>query len=166
MCTDRPGEFGSAIEAAEVAEAALAFLAGADAASLPGEVLAGCVRVLGRAESVHLAARSRFLSAFNAQGGCEADGQGTTKAWLRWQTRVTGGAAGVATGWMRRLAVHPRVAAGLAAAVISPSWARQVCDWSDALPPDVRDDADAILLAAAGGRRGPGGPVGAGAGNA
>jgi hypothetical protein len=28
----------------------------------------------------------------------------------------------------------------------SPSWARQVCEWSDQLPPDVRDDADPILL--------------------
>src|SRR5580698_5018016 len=90
VCTDQPGHFASAVEAAEAAEAALAFLAGADAAALPGETLARCLRVLGRAESVHLAARSRILSAFNAQGACEADGQATTNAWLRWQTRVTG----------------------------------------------------------------------------
>jgi Domain of unknown function (DUF222)/HNH endonuclease len=151
VCTDRPGEFASAVEAAEAAGAALAFLAGADAASLPGEVLADCVRALGRAESAHLAARSRFLSAFNAAGACEADGQATTKAWLRSQTRVTQGAAGAGMAWMRRLAVHPRVAAMLAAGEMSASWARQVCDWSDALPPDVRDDADQILLTAAGG---------------
>src|SRR5580658_1817054 len=99
MCTNRRAEFAStpfasAAEAAEAAAGALAFLAGADAASLPGEVLAQCVRALGRAESAHLAARSRFLSAFNSAGACEADGQATTKAWLRWQTRVTQGAAG------------------------------------------------------------------------
>lgn len=51
--------------------------------------------------------------------------------------------------WMRRLAVHPQIAAALAAAAVSESWARQLCDWSDLLPPDVRDDADTIFLGAA-----------------
>jgi hypothetical protein len=52
---------------------------------------------------------------------------------------------------MRRLAAHPGVAAALAAADISPSWAFQVCKWTEKLPADVRDDADAILLGAADG---------------
>jgi hypothetical protein len=141
----------TAAEAMGAIEAGLAFLASADAASWPGETLASVLRALGRAESAHVAVHARVLAAFNAQGACEADGQGTTRAWLHWQTRVTRGAAGAATGWMRRLAVHPRVAASLAAGEISRSWARQVCDWSDQLPPDVRDDADQILLTAAAG---------------
>ncbi len=141
----------SPAEAIGAIEAGLAFLATAEVASWPGETLADVLRALGRAESAHAAAHARVLAAFNAQGACEADGQGTAKAWLRWQTRVTRGAAGVATAWMRRLAVHPRVAATLAAGEISVSWARQVCDWTDQLPPDVRDDADQILLTAAAG---------------
>ena len=52
---------------------------------------------------------------------------------------------------MRRLSAHPAVAAALAAAEISGSWARQVCEWTDALPAGCRGDADEILLGAAGG---------------
>lgn len=50
---------------------------------------------------------------------------------------------------MRRLALHPQVADALAAARISESWARQLCEWSDMMPPDVREDADKIFLSAA-----------------
>ncbi len=52
---------------------------------------------------------------------------------------------------MKRLEAHPAVAAALAAGTISPSWARHICAWTDALPEDSRDDADRILLAAAAG---------------
>jgi hypothetical protein len=50
---------------------------------------------------------------------------------------------------MKRLAVHPQLAGALAAAAISESWARQICEWSDRLPPDARPDADQIFLGAA-----------------
>jgi hypothetical protein len=52
---------------------------------------------------------------------------------------------------MRRLAVHPLVAAALGRAGISESWARRVCEWSDRLQPELRQDADQILLSAAAG---------------
>ncbi len=153
--TAAPGFAGPA-EAVAAVSSGLAFLAAADPAALPVETLAGCLRDLGRAESVHAAVRSRFLSAFNARDGSAADGHPTTKSWLRWQTGVTGAAAGAQVGWMRRLAVHAQIALALAGATISLSWARQLCDWTDKLPPDVRDAADQILLeAAAGGARLP-----------
>jgi hypothetical protein len=63
--------------------------------------------------------------------------------------RVTGGAAYGALGWMRRQAGHPVVGDALAAGDVSESWARQICDWTDKLPVDVRGDADLILLGAA-----------------
>jgi hypothetical protein len=154
VCDGQPGEagmFASAAGAAAAAQAALTFLATADVASLPGDTLAGCLRALAGAESAHLAARSRLLSAFTAQDAPVADGHPTTKSWLRWQTRVTAGAAGAEVGWMRRLAAHPRVSAALAAREISPSWAQQLCRWTDELPGQFRDEADEILLAAAGG---------------
>ena len=75
--------------------------ADADAASMPAGVQAECLRGLERAASVHIAARSRVLSAFHAQGGFGDDGQGSARTWLEWQTRVTGGAAHGAMGWMR-----------------------------------------------------------------
>ena len=71
------------------------------------------------------------------------------RAWLRWQTRVTKGAAAAATAWARRLAAHPVIAQALAAGEISASWARELCCWSDRLPAGQRDDGDEILVAAA-----------------
>jgi hypothetical protein len=141
----------SAAEALAGLEASLGYLAGADVAGWPAEALAGCLRALGRVESAQVAARSRAMAAFNAQGGFEADGQPTIRTWLRWQTQVTTGASHVAAGWMKRLAVHPLVLAALAAAQVTASFARLICDASDLLPPGLRDEADEILLAAAAG---------------
>ena len=111
------GGLTTAAEALAAVEAGLGFLAAADLAGWPAEALAGCLRALGRAESAQLAARSRAMAAFNAQGGFEADGQPTVRTWLRWQTQITNAASYGATGWMRRLAVHPRVLTALGAEI-------------------------------------------------
>ena len=100
---------------------------------------------------MHLAAASRLLAGFDTANGYAAYGQISARAWLRWQTRVTSPAAAAATAWMRRLAGHPAVAAALAAARLSPSWARAICDWTDQLPEDHRAGADQILADAAAG---------------
>ena len=141
----------TAADAAAMAQAALGWLASADPASLTTAEQADCLRALERAGSMHTAARARVLSAFTTQGGYEDDGHGTARTWLKWQTRITGGAAAGALGWARRLAAHPAVREALAAGELSLSWARQVCAWSDLLPEDTRADADAILLRAAAG---------------
>ena len=149
-----PGAAGvpvSAAEAVAMAHAALAYLASADMASLPAAAQAECLRGLERAESLHTAARAGALAAFMSSGGCEDDGQGSARAWLRWQTRVTNGAAAGAVGWARRLAAHPAVGEALAAGEISASWAREICSWTGKLPEGKRAGADAILLAAAAG---------------
>ena len=120
-------------------------------ASLPAAAQAECLRGLERAESLHTAARAGALAAFISSGGCQDDGQGTARAWLRWQTRITSGAAAGAVGWARRLAAHPAVGEALAAGEISASWAREICSWTAKLPEGKQADADAILLAAAAG---------------
>ncbi len=141
----------SAAQAVAMARAGLAWLAAADATTLTVTELAECLRGLERAQAVHTAARARVLAAFCSGGGYEDDGHGSAKTWLRWQTRVTDGAAAGAMGWMRRLGAHPAVRDALAAAQLSESWARQICVWSDLLPERYRRDADEILLAAAAG---------------
>ena len=138
-------------EALAAVRAGLAFLNQVPAADLPGVVQAECLRELARAESAYTAAHARMLGAFAASGAHEDDGQQTERAWLKWQTQITGGAAAGAVGWMRRLAAHPAVRAALAEGAISASWARHICTWTDQLPEDGRDDADEILLAAAAG---------------
>src|SRR5262249_25761603 len=118
-------------------------------ASLPTSVQAQALRALERAGAKHTAARARVLAAFAGQAACEDDGHGSARTWLKWQTRVTTGAAAGAVGWVRRLAAHPVMGGALAAGDLSESWARQVCAWTDRLPPARQDDADEILAAAA-----------------
>jgi hypothetical protein len=132
--------------------AGLAGLAGTDMAGLTTGEQADLLRALGVAEARVVAARSAVLAAFGSSRGYEADGAGSARAWLRWQTRVTPQAAAAAGGWARRLAAHPDVAAALAAGVVSPSWARCICEWTSGLPVfGQQQDADKVLLAAAAG---------------
>src|SRR5580698_5395550 len=140
---------GSAADAVAMAHAALAYLANADMASLPAAAEAECLRGLERAGSLHTAARAGALAAFISSGGYEDDGQGSARTWLRWQTRITSGAAAGAVGWARRLAAHPAIGEALAAGEISASWAREICSWTAKLPHEKQTEADAILLAAA-----------------
>src|SRR5215470_7358041 len=137
--------------ALQMLDRALDALNAADAGLLPTGLQAQVLRALERAEAKHTAARARFLAAFTAQDGYQDDGQGGARVWLRWQTRVTTAAAAGAVGWAQRLAAHPVIARELAAGQISTSWAKAICGWSERLPDDNRDDADAILAAAAAG---------------
>jgi hypothetical protein len=151
MCS--PGQSApppaTAVAAASAVESGLEFLARTDMASMPAAEQAGYLRSLERSEARLVAARSAVLSGFAAQGGYVDDGQQSPRSWLRWQTRVTGGAASAATRWARRLAAHPAVAAALADGVISTSWAEKVCGWTDLLPQEHRAGADELLLDAA-----------------
>jgi Domain of unknown function (DUF222)/HNH endonuclease len=149
-----PGTPASAADAAAMAQAALGWLAEADVASLTTAEQADCLRSLERARSMHTAAQARILAAFHAQDGSADDGHGSTRTWLKWQTQISGGAAGEAMGWMRRLSAHPAVAGALASAGVSESWARHICEWTGRLPAEHRGDADQILLAAAAGGAG------------
>ena len=90
-------------EALAAVQAGLAFLNQVAAADLPGVVQAECLRQLAKAESAYTAAHARMLGAFRASGAHEDDGQQTARAWLKWQTQITRGAAAGAVGWMKRL---------------------------------------------------------------
>jgi hypothetical protein len=138
-------------EALAVLEGALDYLNGMDATAWPAAEQVSCLKALERAESKHTAARAGALAAFTAQGTFADDGQQSARAWLKWQTGVTAGAAAGAVGWMKRLAAHRDVGEALAAGDISASWAREICAWTDRLPADKREDADRILLGAAAG---------------
>src|SRR5450432_2280220 len=141
----------SAADAVAMAHAALAYLANTNMASVPAAAQAECLRGLERIESLHTAARAGTLAAFMGGHGHEDDGQGSAGAWLRWQTRVTRGAAAGAVAWARRLAAHPAIGEALAAGEVAAAWAREICGWTGQLPQDRQPDADAILLAAAAG---------------
>jgi hypothetical protein len=139
----------SASEAMEMARAGLGYLAAADATAMAAETQAQCLRMLERAHSIGTAARTSVLAAFTSGQGYSADGDYSPRAWLINRTKVTRGAAVGYTGWVRRAAAHPEVAAALAAGEMSESFARTICAWTDKLPEDSRADADEILLTAA-----------------
>jgi hypothetical protein len=148
MC-DGAGQPVSVGDALSMLDRALDHLNATDVASLPAAAQAEALRALGRAEAKHTAARARMLGAFAAQGGFEDDGHGTARTWLKWQTRVTHGAAAAAVASARRLAAYPAVAGALAGGELSPSWARHLCEWADRLPEAQRGDAEEILAGAA-----------------
>ena len=147
MSTTAPA---SASEAMEMVRAGLGYLAAADATAMAAETQAYCLQMLEQANSVSTAARTSVLAAFTAGQGYCADADYSPRAWLINRTRVTKGAAMAYTAWVRRAAAHPGVAAALAAGEMPESYARTICTWTDKLPEDCREDADEILLTAAG----------------
>jgi hypothetical protein len=139
----------TATEALAFVRAGLGWLASSDATDLTSAERADVLRGLAQAESVHLAATAKVLSAFDAAEDYTADGQGGPRAWLRSQTRVSRPTAAASVAWARRLAARRQVAEALAAGQLSVSYARRICDWIDELPVDVRDAAEGILVQAA-----------------
>ena len=139
----------SAAEALEMLRAAMGYLAAADATAMAAEEQARCLRVLEQATAVGTAARTSVLSAFTAGQGYSADADYSPRAWLIHKTGVTKAAAVSYTAWARRAAEHPQVFAALAAGELSESVARTICTWTDKLPEDCREAADAILISAA-----------------
>ena len=141
--------FASVSEAMDMARAALGYLAAADAVQLPSETLAEALRGLERTDAISTAARAVFLSAFTAGQGYSADADYSARAWLMHKTRISRGAAASHTAWANRAADHPAVVAALATGELSESYGRAICQFTDKLPENCREAADAILLSAA-----------------
>ena len=141
--------FASAREAAETVRAGLGFLAAADATAMAAETQAQCLQILEQATAMSTAARASILAAFTSGQGYAADADYSPRAWLINRTRITKRAAVAYTAWARRAAAHPQVAQALAGGEISESFARTICTWTDKLPEDCGQAADAILLTAA-----------------
>ena len=141
--------FASVDEAMEMARAALGYLAAADATALAAVTQAEALRTLEQIEAITTAARASFLAAFTVGKGYSADADYSARAWLMHKTGITRGAAASHTAWAKRAATHPQVLAALAAGDPSESYGRTICQWTDKLPEDCREAADAILLSAA-----------------
>ena len=128
---------------------ALEFLAGADWASLPGQVQDDALRELAQLQARHVAARTGVLLAFDAGNGYRFCGCAGPVPWLTSVTRVSKAAAKEQAGWMRTFRGHPRLADALISGMISDSYARAFAAWTGKLPEGERDGADEILVDAA-----------------
>ncbi len=140
----------SAREALEMIRTGYGYLAAADPAAMATAAQASCLLALEQADAVGTAVRARILGAFTASGGCAEDADYSPTSWLMHRTRITRQAAREHRAWARRAEAHPEVAAALAEGyVLSESYARAICGWTDKLPTDCRAAADEILIAGA-----------------
>jgi hypothetical protein len=141
--------FASPADAAGMLDASLDHLAAVDCASLSTTAHGEMLTQFQRAQAKLTAVSAAILSAFTAQSGYEPDGHRSARAWLVNRNGMSKGAAGGAIAWEKRLRRHGRIAAAMTAGDISDSWAKKIAGWTDRLPADKRDGADAILLDAA-----------------
>ena len=142
----REAGFGSTAGAADMLDASLDHLAATDWASLGTQAHGEMLARLQRAQAKLTAVNAAVLSAFTAQSGYEPDGHKSAQAWLINKIGISKGAAGAAVGWDRRLRRHRGIADAMTAGGISDSWAKEIAQWTDKLPAEKRDEADAILL--------------------
>lgn len=140
---------GSVADALAQAGQALDFLAGADWASLPGQVQDDALRELARLQARQVAVRTGALLAFDAANGYRFSGCAGPVPWLTSATGVSKAAAREQAGWMRTFRGHPRLAEALTAGLITDSYAKAFAGWTSRLPDEDRDNADEILLDAA-----------------
>jgi uncharacterized protein DUF222 len=140
--------FGSASQALTLAGAALDY-ANSALASLDGTACGELLIALGEVQAKLTAAHLGLLRRFDAADAHDADGYGSTSAWLAAKAQLTGRDARAAVREMRRLGRRPRLDAALAAGDVTRSWALAIEDWTRKLPAQMRDETDRILLEAA-----------------
>jgi Domain of unknown function (DUF222)/HNH endonuclease len=122
----------------------------ANATEMVTEEQAQCLQALEQVNSVSTATRAVVLTRFISTQGYSADADYSPRSWLIHRTRITKGAATAHTAWARRADAHPLIADALAEGhVLSESYGRKLCEWTDKLPEDCRPAADAILVTAA-----------------
>jgi hypothetical protein len=101
---------------------------------------------LGGLSAKFAAARSAILARFDAARGHDADGYGSSAAWLAAKGRTTRRAANAEVRRMRQFRAHPVIAAAVARGEVSDSWAVELADWTRRLPPGWRHDVDKLLV--------------------
>ena len=150
---------GTAAEALAMMDAALDFLngdflsgpggTGLDSAGLAGADLGSVLESLGGLSGKLTAARVAVLARFHAARGHDADGYGSSAAWLAARGRTTRKAANAEVRRMRQYRAHPLIAAAVARGELSDAWALQIADWTRRLPPDWRQEIDRLLVGTA-----------------
>jgi hypothetical protein len=138
----------SIAEALRMASASMDYL-NSPAAQLDGAACGPVLAALGQIQAKFTAAHAQFLRRFDAAGGHDGDGYGTTSAWLAAMTQMTTRDARREVRQMRRHTAHRHLTDAMAAGQLSTSWARQIAAWTDQLPAPMRAGTDQILAGAA-----------------
>src|SRR5215831_9091501 len=159
MCTDggqppgsdAPGGSvpGSVAEALRTAHAGLDYLNSPAGAGLHAAAAGGVLTSLGELQAKVTAAHAAFLRRFDAADAHDADGYGTSAAWLAAMAKMAKNDAKAAVRQMRQLNRHPCLHGALARGEISWSWAGQIIEWLRELPAELRDGTEKVLAEAA-----------------
>jgi uncharacterized protein DUF222/HNH endonuclease len=136
-------------EALAMMKSAIGFLNAADVTQMATGEQARCLQAFEQFDAAETAARASILGGFTTRRGYCEDAAYSPRTWLIHHTRITRGAAAGHIGWARRAGAHPVIKQALAAMEFSASVAWVICQWTDKLPGDCRDQADAILAGAA-----------------
>jgi hypothetical protein len=149
VCSTADQLAGSAAEALRMAGAGLDFLNSPAAGDLQAAAVGEVLTSLSELQSKLAAARAAFLRQFDAADGHDDDGYATSSAWLAAKAKMSRKGARAAVWQMRLLRARPQLAAALAAAVISESWAAEIIRWTKDLPAELRAATDQVLVDAA-----------------
>jgi len=141
--------FRGAPQALAAAGAALDYLNSAAVADLDGAACGDLLIALGEIQAKLTAAHAAFLRRFDAADAHDADGYGSSSAWLYARVGMPKKAARTAVRQMRQLGQRPLLGAALAAGDITDSLAFTIADWTRKLPAEMRAETDRILLDAA-----------------
>jgi uncharacterized protein DUF222/HNH endonuclease len=141
--------FDTASDALLAAAAAMDYLNSASAADLTGTACGDLLIALGEIQAKLTAAHTRLLRRFDAANAHDADGYGSSSAWLAAKAGMSKKAARTAVREMRQLADRPLLDTALAGGDITDSLAFTLADWTRKLPPEMRTETDRILLQAA-----------------
>jgi hypothetical protein len=136
-------------QALAVMGAALDYLHDPGVAGLEAASLGGVLETLGGLSGKFAAVRAAVLARFDASGAHDADGYGSSVAWLAARGRITRRAASAQVRQARQLRDHLELRKALASQEISESWAEQIAEWTRKLPAEWRAETDRILLDAA-----------------
>ena len=141
--------FASASEALRMGSAVMDYLNSSAVANLDGAAYGGLLIGLGEIQAKLTAAHVELLRRFDAADAHDADGYGSSSAWLAAKAGMSKGAARASVRQMRQLGSRPLLGTALAAGEITDSLAFTIADWTRKLPAEMRTETDRILLDAA-----------------
>jgi hypothetical protein len=139
--------FGSAADALRTASAAMDYVN--SAADLDGKACGDLLIALGEVQAKLTAAHAGLLRRFDAANAHDADGYGSSSAWLAARGGMSKKGARALVRQMRQLNARPLLGTALAAGDITDSLAFTIADWTRRLPAEMRTETDRILLEAA-----------------
>lgn len=141
--------FGSPDDTLRVIEAAWHhFHSLLEAGAVAGATSGGLLIQLERIGAQQTAAQAGVLRRFDAADAHDADGYGSSSAWLTAKAGLPKKAAKAAVRQMRQLTERPVLDEALTAGDVTGSLAFTIAGWTRKLPADMRTETDRILLEA------------------